>query len=282
MRCVPMTPAARQRLLVRATLVAGMLLAGLGLVAVLKAKGSKARAPAPALSRQSLRVKVVDRHGRIVEDADVFVKTDAGAAPAKARWSPEHGTLMLPRHAGGHSLRVLARGYRVKDVSDVSDDRTVTLERGHRLRVSVRDVPSSGLPEQVRIMLRIRPLDVDAKDPDGLSVERLVDLMDNLGGAGPKNIPRGDFGYPVSLAQARRGILLPRAGRYHVRWGLFHLRKGTWFTLGGRCGRDVEVRADAKGTGAELVMTLSDLQATLDGLNVGIAAAARIPPKQAR
>ncbi|MDJ0522844.1 MAG: hypothetical protein QNJ90_12320 [Planctomycetota bacterium] len=268
-----MTPEKRQRLLIRATLVAGMVLAGLGLVAVIQAKGAKGGAAAPALARQSLRVKVVDRHGRVVKGAQVFVKTASGAAPAQARWSPKDGTLMLPRRAQPHDLRVLARGFRVRDVTGVGDDRTIAVERGYRLRVRVRDVPESGVPENVRVMLRIRPLDVDAADPDGLSAERLVDLMDNLGGAGPKNIPRGDFGYPVSLAQARRGILLPRSGRYHVRWGLFHLRHGTWFTRGARCGRDVEIGPDADGAAVELVMTLDDLQATIDGLKRGIASA---------
>ena len=270
---MPLSPESRQRLLIRATLVAGMLLAVLGLVAVIRAKGkSTPEADAPALSRQGLRVKVVDRNGRVVRGAEVFVKTAAGADPAQARWSPTAGVLMLPRRERAHDLRVLARGYRIQDVAGVGDDRSIVLERGHRLRVSLLDVPTSGLPESVRIMLRVRPLDVDAQDPDGLSAADLVELMDNLGGAGPQDIPRGDFGYPVSLAQARRGILLPRAGRYRVRWGLFELRHGTWFTLGERAGRDVTIGEADGGEGMELdlALTSDDLQATLDGLQRGI------------
>ncbi len=275
-----MTPETRQRLLIRSTLVAGMLLAGLGLFAVIKAK-SKGRGAgqAPALARQGLRVKVVDRSGKVVEGASAFVRTAQGATPTQARWSPKDGVLMLPRRGEAHDLRVTARGYKLQDVADVGDDRTVTLERGLRLRVRVRDVPETGLPKRVRVMLRIRPLDVDENDPDGLSVATIVDLMDNLGGSGPQDLARGDFGYPVSLAQAKRGILVPRAGRYHVRWGLIHIKAGsnmkgsTWFTLGDRCGRDVEV--GASGAAVELVMTLDDLQATIDGLTRRMQAAAR-------
>jgi len=258
-----------------------MLLSVLGLVAILKARGKgHGSAETPALSRQSLRVKVVDRSGRVVRGADVFVKTARGATPAKARWSPDDGVLMLPRRPAAHDLRVAARGYRIQDVAGVGDDRTITLERGYRLRVRLLDAPEAGLPDRVRIMLRIRPLDVGAQDPDGLGAAELVELMDNLGGAGPKDIPRGDFGYPVSLAQARRGILLPRAGRYRVRWGLFHLDHETWFTLGERSGRDVpigseEAADDAAGVSVDLALTSEALQATLDGLERGIARAGR-------
>ena len=40
-------------------------------------------------------------------------------------------------------------------------------------------------------------------------------------------------------------------------------------------GRDVTVRATEGGTAVELVMTLANLQATLDGLQAGIAASTK-------
>ncbi len=269
MRPVPLSPESRQRLLIRATLVAGMLLAGIGLVAVLQGKRGAAPQP-PALARTSLRVKVVDTQGRTVRGAEVFVKTKGGAKPAQARWSPQDGVLMLPKRERAHDLRVMARGYRLRDVAGVGSDRTITLERGHRLRVTLRDVPTSGLAKRLRIMLRVRPLAVDADDPDGLDAKALIDLMDNLGGAGPRGISRS-FGYPVSVAQAKRGILVPRAGRYHVCWGLFDLEARTWFSLPEGCGRDVDVRGAS--TDASLVVGVDYLQATIDGLKDGVARA---------
>jgi len=290
--------ASRQRFWIRATLVAAMLLAAIGLVAMVAAKaGGGASGPA-SLARTStsrtprsggsLRVRVVDAEGHVVRGARVFVDTSGGAQPAQARWSPAHGVLMLPRRAHPHDLRVLARGFRVQDVAGVDGDRTIVLKRGYRLRVHVRDAPTDGLPSHVGIMLRVRPLDAP---PEGdrpatgmrLDTATLIDLMDDAGRSGVRRTTRQDeFGYPLSLTQAARGILLPRAGRYHVRWGLLDLRGDTWFSVGPRCGRDIVVAEGEDPTNAHLTILAEDVQATLEGLPAKVAQAKAAQAKAGR
>jgi len=227
----------------------------------------------------ALRVRVEDARGRIVRHARVFVDTAGGARPAQARWSPDDGVLMLPRRARPHDLRVLARGFRIQGARGVGADHTIRLKRGYLLRVTVRDAPTDGLPRHLRIMLRVRPILGRGAAPGGVDARTLIDLMDNLGGPGPKGFARGDFGYPVSLAQAQSGILLPLAGRYHVRWGLIDLRTRTWFGLDARCGRDVTIVEGSAPAHAGLTILPEDLQATLAGLTRSEAEAGALADK---
>jgi len=290
------SPDPRRRYWIRAILVAGVVLAATGLLAVLKARplrseldgaasgsaGSRGQGT-PALSRAALRVRIVDARGRPVPSAAVFLLAASNDAPADASWSPDSGTLTLTVPPGGaaapRALRVTARGYRTQEIAGIVAHRTVVLERGLQMRILLRGVPrdqapgketpQDGIPDHIRILLRVRPA---GADPDTAGASEVIGLMDNLGkpGSGPRDIPRGGFGYPVSLTQAHAGVLVPEPGIYHVHWGLIDTQADTWFSLGARCGRRIDVRDIAQVQTFAFAMTPADLRETLAGLARGV------------
>ena len=276
-------PISPHQLRIRLGLVAGILVSFAVLVMVWQAR-RKDRGPSPAplagtTSSEPLsggagpvlhRVRFVDAQGVAVPGAEVFVLSADGRPPPGMLWAPEKALLSLPASDSPRSLRVTARGFRTREVGGIVGSREIVLQRGVRVQVLLRDMPNSGLPETVRILLRIKPADADQ---DLERARESIQLMDNLGDpdSGPKDMPRRGFGYPVSRAQARAGILLPQPGSYYVHWGLIDTRQITWFSLGDPCGRRIEVRGDGEEQTFHLLVTLEDLQKTLDGLESGVA-----------
>lgn len=272
----------RRRFWIRAALLGGIVVAGVGLLAVLKAGPFEAGALAggrwggatPSLSRNAMQVQILDANGRPVPTADVFLLGASNDSPAEAVWKPESGLLTLQLPPGAEptprALRITARGYRTQEVRDIVADRRVVLRRGLPVRIHLRDVPREGIPKHIRVLLRVKPA---GADPDTAGASEVIDLMDNLGGpnSGPRDMPRGGFGYAVSLTQAHAGVLVPEPGSYHVHWGLIDTRVNTWFSLGKRCGRRIAVRDVAEPQAFALAMTLDDLQETLDGLSESVA-----------
>ncbi|MDA1194060.1 MAG: hypothetical protein O2894_02650 [Planctomycetota bacterium] len=278
------SPEVTRRLLIRGTLVAGVLLAALGLWAAVRASPLGREAAQPALLADTTRyVRIRGAAGEPVPGAEAFVMQREGGPAQDIAWHPDVGVLVLPEGGGTFRVRVTAPGHKVLDFPAVNGGQSITLVPGLAARVPLRGVPSDGLPEHARFLLRVTPRGVSIP---GLSDAEIVELMGNLGaeGSGPEHVPRGEFGYAVSRAQALAGLLLPAPGRYHVRWGLIDVRAGTWFSLGERSGREFDVRDTAAGANTEpqsfpLDVTLDDLQATLDGLAHGVEAAKDLKSK---
>jgi hypothetical protein len=274
---------------IRALLVAGMLVAALGLVTVSilalsagSGPGSHGKGP-PGLARldearSGMDIQVVNTKGLPVPDAEVFLLAASNDAPADAEWHPESGTLRLLTPAGAkaapRSVRVTARGYRTREVGNIVSDEQIVLERGLVVRLGLRDVPKEGIPPHIRILLRVKPADAE---PSTAGAAETIELMDNLGaaGSGPRRLPRGGFGYAVSLTQAYAGVLVPEPGFYDVHWGLIDTKADTWYSLGQGCGRRIQVRDTNKEQAFSLVMTFDDLQKTLEGLAAGVRVVGR-------
>ncbi|MDF1699719.1 MAG: hypothetical protein P1V36_00975 [Planctomycetota bacterium] len=272
------SPDPKRRFWIRATLVAGMLLAALGLWAVIqgsplgRAVGpDDANEPPPLPADTKRHVRVRDPDGQVVAGAAAFVKQDP-ANPAEVSWHPEPGVLVLPTGGVDYPVRVIAPGFRVQDIPAVRGGQTIRLRPGYVAKVPLRGVPPDGLPGHVRFLLRVVPRTIRAQ---GIPPQEIVDLMGNLGGpgSGPEHIPRGEFGYPLSREQAEAGIVLPSPGTYHVHWGLIDVKASTWYSLGDRCGRPIEVADTDAPQSLPLGVTLEDLQETLDELARGVEAA---------
>ncbi len=265
----------RKRLLVRATLVAGMVLAALGLWAIVakRCAGTPPETSKPALPADTGRhVRVRGPEGNVLPGAAAFLLQRASDGPQDVTWHESVGVLVLPESGKDYPVRVIAPGYRVQDLSAIRGGQTITLVPGLLAKVSLRGVPSDGLPEHVRFLLRVKPAGVDVK---GLQPQEIVELMDNRGGpgSGPEHIPRGDFGYPISREQARAGIVLPAPGRYHVHWGLIDTKARTWVRAQGQEGRELTIRDDPAAQPFFLDVTLEQLQQALDELETGVSAA---------
>jgi hypothetical protein len=272
MRAMADAPDSRKRLLVRATLVAGMLLAALGLWAVVakRCEGPPAEEPAlPADTGRHVRVRGSD--GSPAPGAAAFLMQRSSDGPQDVTWHESVGVLVLPENGKDYPVRVIAPGYRVQDLPAVRGGQIITLVPGLLAQVSLRGVPSDGLPEHVRFLLRVKPAAVDV---EGLQPQEIVDLMDNRGGpgSGPEHIPRGDFGYPVSREQARAGIVLPAPGSYHVHWGLIDTKARTWVRARGQEGRKLAIKDDAAAQPFFLDVTLEQLQQAIDELETGVSA----------
>ena len=270
MRAVKAAADPRQRFWIRATLVAGMVLSAVALYAVLRSSPLMDAADRPALSKDTRRhVRVLGPADQPVPGAEAFVLSNTGEAPAESSWHPEVGVLELPAPGQDFAVRLTAPGFRVQELPAVRGGQTIRMERGYVARILLRGAGEGDLPEGVRILLRLRPEATSRKDLDD---QALVDLMDNLGGpgSGPQRIPRGEFGYPVSLEQARAGVLLPLPGVYHVHWGLMDVGAGTWFSLQERCGRRLEIADQTEAQRFALEMTAEDIQETLAGLEAGV------------
>ena len=267
-------PLTRSRLLIRIGLVAGILVSGSVLVTLWlnRPQGRPTEGPSvPDETKKLLhRVRIVDAQGKPVPAAEVFVLAADGSAPKDATWSPGDAVLTLPASDTPRSLRVTARGYRTTQVGGVVGSREVVLPRGLPVQVELRDVPTSGLPEGVRILLRLKPANA-AKEP--VRAQEMIDLMDSLGAPGSdlNDLDRRGIGYLASSAQARAGILLPEPGTYHVHWGLIDAQLKTWYSLGDSCGRHIEVGDSPQAQAFNLAVTLEDLQKTIDGLAARVA-----------
>ena len=264
---------------IRALLVVGMAVSVLGLGAVLwmgplkgRGLGDLGSAP-PALARATMSLQIVNRDGAPIPTAEVFLLAASNDAPADAEWAPQKGllTLRAPSDAepAPRSVRVTARGYRTREVRDLVRDERIVLDRGLQVRLHLADVPKTGIPKHIRVLLRVKPA---GAEPSTAGAAETIQLMDNLGGpgSGPRNIPRGGFGYAVSLGQAYAGVLLPEPGAYDVHWGLIDTKADTWYSLGDACGRRIQVRDLAERQTFVLAMTFEDLQKTLDGLARGV------------
>ena len=262
------------RLLIRIGLVAGILISGSVLVTMLFTPPEDRPAesvPLPGGTQKLLhRVRIVDAQGKPVPAAVVFVLAADGSAPKDAAWSPGDAVLTLPASDTPRSLRVTARGYRTTQIGGIVGSREVVLPRGLPVQLQLRDVPTSGLPEGVRILLRLKPANA-AKEP--ARAQEMIDLMDNLGAPGGdlNDLDRRGIGYLASREQARAGILLPEPGTYHVHWGLIDAQLKTWYSLGDSCGRHIEVGDSPEVQGFNLAVTLEDLQKTIDGLAARVA-----------
>lgn len=261
----------KRQLWTRATLVAAILLALIGLWAVVKASplmrdDPPAAEPDPAVlpkdTKRHVRVRGTD--DEIVPGTVVDVLRDP-SKPVDVSWHPDQGVLVLPEEGGEFRLRVIMPGHRLTHFQAVRGGQFIRMRPGYVVKVPLRGVPETGLPKNVRFLLRVQP---EGTVIDGLSPQEVVDLMDNRGGpgSGPDHIPRGQFGYPISREQAEAGVVLPAPGTYHVRWGLVDVVHKTWRGLDDSTGRTftVEDRDDAQS--APLDVTLDKLQATLDRL----------------
>jgi len=248
-----------------------MILSGLGLWAVIKnARETKQTDPRALPADTGRHVRIRDEAGVPVPGAVALILQRRGAAPLDVAWHPGVGVLVLPEGGKDYPVRVYAPERRVHDLPAVRGGQSITLKPGLIAKVALRGVPPDGLPEHVRFLLRVRPVEIEAL---GLEPQEIVNLMGHRGGAGsgPEHIPRGDFGYPLSREQAQAGIVVPSPGRYHVHWGLIDTQARTWFRMGAGSGREFEVGDVAKDQAFFIDVTIDGLQETLDGLAEKVA-----------
>ena len=279
-------PADPDRRRLRALLLGGIAVALVGLVLVLLwAKGRKEEAErereaareAARLAEEARKAEE-KRHVRVRGAEDQLVPgtiVDVGQDPEnpiEVSWHPEQGVLVLPEGGGEFRVRVVMPGHRVAHYPAVRGGQIIRMRQGYVVKVPLRGVPESGLPENVRFLLRVQPRGTPIQ---GLSPQEIVDLMGNLGGpgSGPDHIPRGQFGYPVSREQAEAGIVLPAGGTYHVRWGVVDVKQKTWQGLDDSTGREFSVAEQDEEQTAPLDVTVEKLQSTLDKLAEGVEAA---------
>lgn len=279
----PTSPADRRRL--RMMLVGGMVVALIGLVLVSVWAWQRKQAqsagpqqgkvaesdPLPADTSRYVRVQGAD--GEVVPGTEVDVRRDPNK-PIDVSWHPPHGVLVLPEGGGEYPVRVVMPGHRVSHYPAVRGGQTIRMRPGYVVKVPLRGVPTDGLPQHVRFLLRVQP---KGDLVPGFKPQEVVDLMSNLGAenSGPQYIPRGQFGYPLSREQASAGIVLPAPGTYHVRWGLIDIKESTWQGLGEMAGRDFEVKGLDEAQEAPLDVTVEHLQSTLDKLAAGVEDAKR-------
>lgn len=262
-------PETSRRLYIRILLVAGMLVSAVALYFVLRPGFLGDLGAPPALARSTLRVQIVDTNGRPIQHAAASLLGASNDAPAKAEWASRSAILTISSPGGGlpsaRALRITARGFRSREVRSITADKVAVLQPGLRMRVLLHDVPAEGIPEHIRILLRVRPAHVD---PSDAGASEVIHLMHNLGapGSGPRNVKRDGFGYAVSLAQARAGVILPEPGPYQVHWGLMDVRAQTWYSLSERCGRVFQVRDTSEIQDFTLPLSFDHLQETLDRL----------------
>ena len=228
-------PLDRRRLLLWGGL--GVLLVGsvAFLVVGLVRRGAAPPPPAsPSVdTHRPIVVRVVDASGAPARGARAFVAAAPGALPeAAGRWDPETATLTLPWTGRPHAVAVQARGHRLLEVADVRGDRTLSLEPGIVARFFVE--PETPRPEPPRgVYLQVNPVPPPDREVSPEERDSVVDLMDLLvpRAEGGPDFPRAGFGFLVSEAEGRAGLLLPMPGRYRVRWGLLDAKAGSWYAL---------------------------------------------------
>ncbi|MFV1958711.1 MAG: carboxypeptidase-like regulatory domain-containing protein [Planctomycetota bacterium] len=199
------------------------------------------------VSPTTIHVRVVDASGRPVGQARVLVD-GAGAQGQAGTWSSERAEWTLPFDGEARAVTIQARGFRSVRVEGVRADRKIVLQPGLLVRVAVEGEPE--LPAApLGLFFQVRPAAPEGGTLTPAEADALLDLLDSAGTppSGLPPFPRSGFGYLVSQSQTERGLLVPRPGRYRIRWGLLDTQRGTWYSL----KEGTETVFDVRDTGEE-------------------------------
>ena len=243
--------------------LAALLLIALGLLAL--AVSSRQEKPATA-DAEGIHFRVVDEQGRPISHAEVFVLAGEDMPEGGAgRWSDEDATLTLPAAVRGSAVAVQARGYRSDVAASVTADVEFTLRHGLLIRLEARGLDTAALGDDV-LVFQIVP-----EPPGDLTQDQLTKIVDLMATLVPPPeggimLPAGDFGFAVQAAVAEKGLLLPLAGRYIVRWGLLDPASGMWFALPEAVRAVIDVADDPRTQLYEIPVRAEALQQTRKGL----------------
>lgn len=246
----------------------GLLLAG-SIAFLLFAIADKTQAPKPI---DEMHFQVLDEAGVPIEHAETFVRRKQGEVTTEGtRWKRSTATLTLEGTDRGATILVVARGYRIRRLENVQAGKPIVLREGLRVRLRVSgDAPPVNPP--LVGLFRVRPTPETARllhlDEHARIDIDLADLMSVLFQNRPeaRKLPVEKFGFAVSEADAASGVMLPTAGTYEVRWGLFDEGPGTWYTLEDGPKLVIDVPEEGEGMIFDVPITRSTWARTREGL----------------
>jgi len=244
--------------------VAVLLGIALGLPALAACSGDE-QPPAPEV--EVIRFRVVDEAGAPIPHAEVFVLAGEDMPEGGAgRWSDEDATLTLPAVMRGSAIAVQAKGYRSDVAGSVTTDLDFVLRTGLMIRLEVRGGIADVAGDAVLVFQVNAASDDELSDDQRAKIVRLMTTVVPPPEVGMM-LPAGAFGFAVQAAIAKRGLLLPRAGRYVVRWGLLDPGSGLYFTLPEEVRAVIDVADDPRSQAFAIPVPADAVERTLKGLH---------------
>lgn len=199
--------------------------------------------------------------------AEVFVlASEDMPAGGAGEWSDADATLTLPIAVRGSAIAVQARGYRSDVAPSVTGDQEFALQHGLVIRLEVEGADAEAAGDAV-LVFQVIP------EPTGdLTADQLAKIADLIAALEPPPeggvmLRGGDVGFAVQAAIAEKGLLIPLAGRYGVRWGLLDPKSRMWYALPEDVRAVIDVADDRRTQVFAIPVSAEAIQRTRKGLS---------------